>query len=182
MTTLAVRAVVIVMLLSACADASVMSGPINYPANGHNYYLLSSQTWTASESEAVTLGGHLATVDDAAEQNFIWTTFNFPGRNLWIGLREVGVEGNYQWVSGAPLSYTNWYAGEPNNANGTEAYVHMLTENGGYNGKWNDAPDDGLAGFFNPTYGVVEVVPEPGSLCLMLIGVAHALRRRRWNR
>ena len=33
------------------AQASVTSGPIQY--NGHDYYLLSNQTWDQAEAEAV---------------------------------------------------------------------------------------------------------------------------------
>ena len=36
------------------------------PANGHLYSLLDTATWTASEAEAIALGGHLVTINDAA--------------------------------------------------------------------------------------------------------------------
>ena len=39
------------------ARAAVLAGPITNAANGHLYYLLSANTWTASEAEAVGLGG-----------------------------------------------------------------------------------------------------------------------------
>ena len=31
-------------------------------------------------------------------------------------------EGRFQWVSGAKMAYTNWAAGEPNNAGNGENY------------------------------------------------------------
>ena len=37
---------------------SVLAGPITNSANGHVYYLLNSNTWTASEAKAFKLGGH----------------------------------------------------------------------------------------------------------------------------
>jgi hypothetical protein len=54
--------------------ASPISNAIFNPANGHSYYLLSFDTWSNSEAEAVTLGGHLVTINDAAEQSFVYNT------------------------------------------------------------------------------------------------------------
>ena len=45
-------------------SAQVVAGPIVNPANGHAYFLLAPNTWTSSESQAVALGGHLATIND----------------------------------------------------------------------------------------------------------------------
>src|SRR5262249_49975762 len=98
--------------------ASPISSAIFDPANGHSYYLLSFDTWSNSEAEAVTLGGHLVTVNDAAEQAFVYTTFSSYGaanHNLWIGLSDPTHTGNYVWSSGAPITYTDWSPGEPNN-------------------------------------------------------------------
>src|SRR5262245_19715924 len=50
---------------------SVAAGPIVNPANGHSYLLLSPSTWTAAEAESVSLGGSLATIDDAAENQWV---------------------------------------------------------------------------------------------------------------
>ena len=37
--------------------ADIIVGPITNPANGHDYYLLTPNNWTASEAEAEALGG-----------------------------------------------------------------------------------------------------------------------------
>ncbi len=42
--------------------------------NGHRYELLESQTWDNAEAAAVALGGHLVTIDDQAEQDWIQQT------------------------------------------------------------------------------------------------------------
>jgi hypothetical protein len=75
-------------------------------------------------------------INGAAENAFVQA--NFTGR-VWIGLSDEIVEGTFLWDSGEPLTYTNWCAGEPNNANGTEHYVEMLTGSG----CWNDQPANG---------------------------------------
>src|SRR5213594_729280 len=49
------------------AQAGILAGPIVNPLNGHSYYLLSQNTWSNAEAEAVALGGHLATIRNAAE-------------------------------------------------------------------------------------------------------------------
>ena len=47
--------------------------------NGHRYLLTdSSADWTAAEAYAQALGGHLATINDAAEQSWLQTTFSGP--------------------------------------------------------------------------------------------------------
>ena len=49
------------------ARAAVLAGPLTNAANGHAYYLLSANSWTTSEAETRGLGGHLVTINDAAE-------------------------------------------------------------------------------------------------------------------
>jgi len=146
--------------------ASVIVGPITNPNNNHIYYLLSANSWTASETEAEKMGGTLAIIDDASEQGWVFSKFGEYGnisRNLWIGLQETAKEGVYVWVDGSPLKYSNWLLGEPNNILGSERYVHMIrTDNpwGHKGGGWNDLPDVGQPGPpFNVVFGVVEIVP-----------------------
>lgn len=148
-----------------------LAGRVTNSANGHIYYLLATDTWESSEAAAVRLGGHLATINDQAEQDWVFSTFNsWEGTNasLWIGLREVGSEGNYQWVSGEPLNYTYWGAGEPNNnfgGCGGESYVQMVKANNGHAdvpGMWNDiaSPTQPCFTDFDPVHGVVEIATE----------------------
>jgi Ca2+-binding RTX toxin-like protein len=147
---------------------SILHGPITNPDNGHLYYLLDPATWTASEAEAKKLGGHLVTVNNQAEEDFVFNNFhtvNGTARNLWIGLNDMENEGDFVWASGAPVTYTNWYAGEPNNANGVEDFTYIV----GFNiavGKWNDLRNDTDAVDNNATKtaGVVEVLPGQANL------------------
>jgi hypothetical protein len=141
------------------ADAEIIAGPITNPANGHDYYLLTPDSWTASEAAAEELGGTLAIVRNADEQRWLQSTFSAYGdtnRNLWIGLRRVGPNA-FAWVTDAKVEYSNWEAGQPDNAGGVESYVHFL---GGVPGRiagtWNDlANAGGVDGL--PTCGIAEV-------------------------
>ena len=167
------------------AGASVLYGPVTNPSNGHNYYLLNSTTWTASEAQAVSMGGHLATIRDAAEQIWVCNTFSYYGnidRSLWIGLNDVQQEGTFVWASGQPVTYTNWAPGQPDNNPfyGGEDYVHMVQKGNVYGhpaGTWNDMDNYGSYGQFAPFHGVVEVVPEPATMAAVafLLGLI-----RRW--
>ena len=51
--------VVLSLATVPAARAAVLAGPLTNAANAHTYYLLSADTWTASEAEARGLGGHL---------------------------------------------------------------------------------------------------------------------------
>jgi hypothetical protein len=164
-------------------SAAIISGPVVF--QGHTYYLLSQNTWAASEAEAAALGGHLATINSAAEHAFLQSQFgNFGGvqANLWIGLNDAANEGTFVWVSGEPVTYTNFAPGEPNAFFPTEDYVFMLTAQFDATGRWNDSRDSvfpfGLN--FPPARGIVELVPAPSSLLLGVLGLGVlALCRRR---
>jgi hypothetical protein len=179
------------MVLAACvpllsipvglAEGADITGPITNPSNSHVYYLLEeSNSWSGAEADAILHGGHLATINDANEQDWVFTTFgSFGGvdRSLWIGLHEVGEEGNFVWASGEPVSYTNWCTGEPNNGNGgaEESCVHMIRNGLGGAGLWNDLPESIVSDPKMPLHGVAEIVPEPSSITLVIFGVVAVL-------
>lgn len=178
---------VLAALGASDARAGIIATLVN-PANGHTYHLLTQNTWTGSQAEAVSLGGNLVTINDAAEQAWVYNSFaNFGGvsRALWIGLTDALSEGNFTWVSGEPVSYTHWAFGEPNNS-GNEDFVHMWYPSVSNAGQWNDVPDRSNVNGV-PLFGVVEVtsVPEPSALalgCLGLGGIGAAGLRRRLRR
>src|SRR5262245_50285327 len=111
------------------AGAQPIAGPFVY--NGHSYYLLAQANWTDSEAAAVVLGGHLVTINDAAENDFIYAAFSdFDGaqRGLWIGLTDQEIEGDFAWASGEALNYTDWGLSEPNDWETGEDYVHLYSD------------------------------------------------------
>jgi hypothetical protein len=89
--------------------------------NGSAYKLSNAVGWEAAQAEAESIGGHLVTFSDTAENIFV--NNNFPDY-YYIGLTDKDVEGQWRWVTGEPLTYTNWYVGEPNGGRG-ENYAGM---------------------------------------------------------
>ena len=85
------------------------------PSNNHLYCLTpNGLDWLKAEQYAREKGGHLVAINDEFEQE--WLVQVFGGNKLyWIGLSDAETEGQWQWSNGDPLSYTNWYPGEPNN-------------------------------------------------------------------
>ena len=149
-----------VVATQAFAQVQVLNGPVANPNNGHSYYLLSQATWTDSEAKAVQLGGHLVTINNQAEQDWVFSMFaSFGGvdRNLWIGLNDAANEGTFVWSSGEPVTYTHWSLGEPNSGAG-EHYVHMFLPSISGASFWNDGVNDGVAAMPSwAWHGVVEV-------------------------
>lgn len=144
-------------LAFAAQAASPIAGPITNIANGHVYFLLSADTWPNAETAARALGGHLTTINDAAEDRWVYSTFSSWGdtpRLLWIGLSDAATEGRFLWVSGDSAAYRNWAPSEPNNLGANEHHVCYFPPNETFREKWNDANGGALL------HGVVEI-PEP---------------------
>jgi alpha-tubulin suppressor-like RCC1 family protein len=117
------------LLWAKPAHAGILQGPVVNPANGHTYYLLTENTWLNSQAEAQALGGNLVSVNDAAENTWLMTTFSpffTTSFQLWIGLTDQTVEGQYQWISGEPATFANWGQGEPNNYVPDEDFAFMV--------------------------------------------------------
>jgi hypothetical protein len=147
---------------SACAVLATPASPVIVnPANGHRYVLLNNNTWTASESEAVSMGGHLATIDNQAEEDWIFNTFgHYGGQNrlLWIGLNDAMAEGKFVWSSAEPVVFTAWAAGEPNSIL-AENYTAIYYPGHSTQNQWNDWGNITADPVGLPFNGVVEIDP-----------------------
>lgn len=168
-------------LLAAITTSQNASGlgltPTYNPANGHNYFLVEANTWTLAQTAALTFGGNLVTINDAAENTWLKTNFLDPNPtiNPWIGLQDIDNNNAWEWISGESVSYLNWAPGEPNFS--FERVSNIFPSNHGLAGMWNNAYDDVSSGVL---FGIVEV-PEPSTFALGLISCAGLMiaRRRR---
>ncbi len=131
-------AIIVTLAFASHASAQVVNPPgpvrplspvIINPNNWHSYLLLSQGNWTDSEAEAVVLGGHLVTIRNQAEEDWIYDFFGFYGgqrHDLWIGLHAVGRNNRYVWTSRKPLVYTDWLGGNPDDGDGLLPYVAIM--------------------------------------------------------
>jgi len=126
--------------LSQQSFAQISPGFFDF--GGHCYGETAVGDWASTEVEAVSFGGHLVTINDAAEDAFV---FSIATLGAFIGYNDIAVEGTFEWVSGeivVPL-YENWSFGEPS---GDSDFVHLLGS-----GLWNDAPP------FETHTGIIEL-------------------------
>lgn len=122
--------------------------------NRHFYYHYSgTQTWGTAQANCVALGGHLAVIPDATTN--IYLTRNLNGNTTHIGFTDQVTEGNFQWVNGIPVTYTNWSPGEPNNS-GNEDFGTMNSA-----GFWNDVNGSAPLNF----YLELRPVSSPAQIC-----------------
>lgn len=173
-----------------------------YDYNDHQYAItLDYNPWVDAEAEAQAVGGHLVTVNDAAEN--VWLSDAFQGYYtrddpgwtwssfVWIGLYQTQFEsqpyqpgGEWFWASGEPVDYVApiWH-GDWFDPGVNHAYLHTAShpDPGTWlNGSWSDTPPGA-----NPR-GIIELdrsVPEPATFIIAAIGLLSLtfllLRRRR---
>lgn len=70
--------------------------------------------WNEAREVCEKLGGHLAYINSEAEQEFITeiTKNYYTALGGWDELSE----GEWTWLDGSEMTFTNWRSGEPNNS------------------------------------------------------------------
>ncbi|XP_065603081.1 pulmonary surfactant-associated protein A-like [Cyrtonyx montezumae] len=77
-------------------------------------------------------GGALATPMNEEENKAIMSIVKQYNRYAYLGIKESDTAGQFEYMNGKPLNYTNWQQYEPN-GKGTEKCVEMYTD-----GNWKD--------------------------------------------
>ncbi len=135
-------------------------GAITYGVNGHSYAAYSGNaniTWYAAYTAAKNMGGYLATFTSDAEWQYVETNLltnhtAFDTQRAWIGFVKFSWQAGTaltpdpeeKWITGEQPVHNygaggnnavrkiNWFvAGEPNNTNSNEGFVHTYGKNEG---------------------------------------------------
>lgn len=119
--------------------------------DGKRYeFVFDPVTYDEAKATAELRGGHLVTVSDSIEQKLLSDAFYRVARGVhngvpvWIGLEKTN--GQWQWITGEPLTYTNWFhgTGEPSgDGNYGQFEVALDTQNF----EWNDIRPTVLADY-----------------------------------
>jgi hypothetical protein len=113
--------------------------------NGHFYGIVTdSGSWAAARDKAAALTfrdtpGHLLTVNSEGENDFVVENIlSLAGstQRVLIGLSDHVSEGSFRWVTGEPLTYTNWDQGEPNGSGNNDFIEYSRATGRGWH--WND--------------------------------------------
>ncbi|XP_003803470.1 low affinity immunoglobulin epsilon Fc receptor [Otolemur garnettii] len=96
------------------------------------YFGEGAKKWLHAQYACEAMGGRLVSIHSREEQDFLIKRADWKGS--WIGLQDLDREGQFTWMDGSPVSYSNWYPGEPNNQDQGENCVMMRGS-----GQWNDA-------------------------------------------
>lgn len=120
--------------------------------DGHAYAIFNYKTlglgesFTACEAYCESVGGHLATIGSEEENTFIYKLVKETGLTVALfGFTDQEREGEWKWVDGSPVTYTNWCRvkgkeqpnnGSKNDSKEAENYVEFFKDTA--NGAWND--------------------------------------------
>lgn len=128
--------------------------------NSEYHYYSSTMNWEDAQVFAESLGGHLAVIGSAEEQEVLYDSLPITTGYYYLGGRYVDNE--FFWVNGEEVGYTNFQVGEPNHKYGLQQDVIM---NSGKEGEWADIffGDTMLFGF------IVEIEPGIGISSLSLM-------------
>lgn len=119
-------------------------GPNAESWGGHSYQLFpggTAGTFAAAEGVCRAAGGHLAHIQSAEENAFL---FDFMGRrgerSAYFGYTDETIEDTWVWIDGTTSDYVNWASGEPNDENPREDYAMFYWKYS--DGHWNDGDFD----------------------------------------
>ena len=101
--------------------------------------LLLKETWSTARRHCLSMKGDLVSIRNREEQEKVKkAVHNYRYNTFWIGANDIKKEGRFEWSDGNPLSFTFWWAGEPNNkgSRGQEDCVHLKLPR--YRRTWND--------------------------------------------
>uniref|UniRef100_A0A671YWF7 C-type lectin domain family 4 member M-like n=1 Tax=Sparus aurata TaxID=8175 RepID=A0A671YWF7_SPAAU len=105
---------------------------------GSCYYTSTGKkTWRKGREYCQSKGADLAIVTSQEEMIFINSLYP-SDKQVWIGLTDQGVEGQWKWVDGSPLTTMFWGTNQPNSSNGRNQDCAEFRHRATGTGDWND--------------------------------------------
>ena len=132
-------------------------------------------TWADAEATCVSLGGHLATLPDAAASAYASAHFvraRGGCRPAWIGYNDREEEGVWAWADGSAGGYERWWPGEPddsaNGARGADCASMGVDCVHGWRGvadEWVDSGCDAAGADYTPRGALCQLRPLAAGEC-----------------
>lgn len=100
--------------------------------NGHHYFAVQGKlSWHEAKEKCEKMGGHLAIIKDEKLNDFLGTLAKDIHR-VWIGLTDEKKDGEWKWVDGSDVTFTDWHFGTLERAGETpkRSYVEFSVWNG----------------------------------------------------
>jgi hypothetical protein len=130
----------------AIESCDMLDGATTNEQNGHCYRINSEQlTFVAAGAACQATAGHLVTLTDEAEDDFVRGLLDTAH---WIGAWDGRADRTpgtapFVWTDGEPWDYSNWESGQPNavatncanESSGAHCYEHCAYQT---TGSWND--------------------------------------------
>jgi hypothetical protein len=111
------------------------------------------QTWTAAKATCAGIGGHAAILTtaamDSAAEALVGTLDTF------IGLSDEAQEGQFVWLDGTPLAFSNWHTGEPSDGGGAYPEDCVVIAGARATKQWDDRPCAPVANVGGGNYAVL---------------------------
>lgn len=138
-TTKATTVATTVAPTEAPTEAPPVTTRAAVPITSAYYVYEKDMTWEEAKEFCEKIGGHLAVITSEEEMQAVVDAVAEIGTNkpyIWLGSCR-NENGDFVWITGEPMVYTNWAAGEPNSPN-SEPCMMMY-----HNGTWNDCHETG---------------------------------------
>ncbi len=97
-------------------------------------YFFETASWAGARLQCQFLSGDLARIDDSATNGILSSLVPSAFPEAWLLGTDASSEGSWNW-DGQAMTYTNWRSGEPNNGNGVENCLMLMSNQGG---TWDD--------------------------------------------
>ncbi len=132
--------------------------------SSHYFVREASMSWEEAKALGDTYEGtSMYIINDANEEQAVYNSLQSLGltgtdnKYFWLGLKQIRTASDYAepaggwyWTDGSPLTYSNWWSGEPNDWEGGEDYGQFEFSDNGI--RWNDMANTNASGASWPLF------------------------------